>query len=190
MSARAGLISRARDAERKLTELPEARGVLPPELLAGSAGTPLEWARRFHHLFFDVVESAIDDRGVLVLPHVVVGRPSPLLREIQLWGGTCEAEDLSRMSAVEVGEQFSAASALAASISTGRELLSLMLEWSPDIGDADLQRLMTVSLMLNMSWTLAWLAPYARIGEGVVKAYRPASTLHLLAQERARGKSV
>jgi hypothetical protein len=42
---------------------------------------------------------------------------------------------------------------------------------SPCVGDADLRRSITARLLINTSELLARLAPYVRIGGGVVSAY-------------------
>lgn len=119
MPARAALMSRAHEPDRRLAELPHAREVLLPELLAGCAGAPLEWARRFHRFFFDVAELAIEARGLIVLQDVVIGRPSPVLREIQLWGATLDADDLLRMSPSDIALQVGIAPEVQALICTG-----------------------------------------------------------------------
>jgi hypothetical protein len=102
MSARTALISHAHE---HVGTLPQARDVLRPELLAGSSGTPIEWARLFHRSFFDTAHDAIEAGCLLVLPDVVIGHASPLLREIQLWAAAYEPEDLSRLSPTDVARQ-------------------------------------------------------------------------------------
>lgn len=79
MSARTALISHAPRQEQPSAELPQAQDVLRPELLAGSSGTPIEWARRFHQSFFDTAHDAIEAGCLLVLPDVVIGHANPLL---------------------------------------------------------------------------------------------------------------
>ena len=118
MSARNALVSRAHQQIGQLAGLPQARNVLLPELLAGSAGAPLEWARRFHRFFFDVADLAIQARGLLVLQDVAIGRPSPVLREIELWGATIDADDMVRMSPSDIARQVGIAPEVQAATST------------------------------------------------------------------------
>ena len=172
MPARATLMSRAYEPDRKLAELPQAREILLPELLAGCAGAPLEWARRFHRFYFDVAELAIEARGLIVLPDVVIGRPSPVLREIQLWGATIDADDLLRMSPSDIALHVGISSDVQAVICTEALLFVGAVEVAPRIDDVDLRRSVTASLVISAADMLARLAPYVRIGEGVVWAYR------------------
>ena len=182
MPARAALMSRAHEPDRRLAELPHAREVLLPELLAGCAGAPLEWARRFHRFFFDVAELAIEARGLIVLQDVVIGRPSPVLREIQLWGATLDADDLLRMSPSDIALQVGIAPEVQALICTEALLFVGAVEAAPCI-DADLRRSVTGKLLITTTVMLARLAPYVRIGEGVVRAYHPSSALDLFASD-------
>jgi hypothetical protein len=176
MPARAALTSRARQPVSQLAELPQARNLVPPELLAGSAGAPLEWARRFHRFFFDVADLAIEGQGLLVLQDVVIGRPSPVLREIQLWGATIDADDLLRMSSSDIALQVGICSDVQALICTEALLFVGAVEAAPRIDDVDLRRSVAASLVVSTTDILARLAPYVRIGEGVVWAYRPLPT--------------
>lgn len=172
MSTRAAL-SRARERERVLAGLPQARDVLRPEVLAGSSGTPLEWARRFHQSFFDVTDNALDDRCLLVLPDVVIGRAGPLLREVQLWAATHESEDLIRRSPADVARQFSSAPGMTPGICTAAALFLPSFESSPYLDDVDLRCSMSASLCLSTTVMLAGVAPYVRVGDAVVRGLPP-----------------
>ena len=152
--------------------MPEARSVFLPELLAGSAGAPLEWARSFHRFFFDVAALAIEARGLLVLQDVVIGRPTPVLREIQLWGATIDADDLLRMSSSDIARRVGIAPEVQAATCTEGVLFIRAVESAPCIDDVDLRHSITASLVISTTVMLARLAPYVRIGEGVVWAYR------------------
>ena len=183
MPVRAAMTSRAHRSDPKLAELPQAREVLPPELLAGSAGAPLEWARGFHRFFFGVAELAIEGRGLLVLQDVVIGRPTPLLREIELWGATLDEEDLLRVSASDIAREFGVGGDMKAPICMEGPLFVRALESAPHIDDVDLRRAITARLLISTTVMLARVAPYVRIGEGVVRAYRPSSMLKVLAHD-------
>jgi hypothetical protein len=174
MSVRMGLVSRAQAPNQHLAELPEARDVLLPELLAGSAGAPVEWARRFHQFFFDVAELCVEGRGLLVLEDVVIGWPSPVLREIQLWGATIEPDDLIRMSRTDIARQFGLGPDVKAGMCTEGLMFVGAVHSSPRVDDADLRKCVTARLLVNTTELLARLAPYVRIGGGVVRAYRHA----------------
>ena len=130
---------------------------------------PIELAHRFHRFFFDAADLAIRDRGVLALRDVVIGRPSPLLREIQLLASTLDPYRLLRLSAFDVARQFGLSQD--ERICTTATLFDGALDESPCIGDAYLERLMVARLLLSATATLACVAPYVQIG-GVAVVYR------------------
>ena len=175
------LLPRVLEQNRKLDALPEARGVVLPELIGGLAGAPLELARWFHR-FFDQAELVTKGRGLLVLQHVVVGRPSPLMRELQVWGSTLDASDLLRMSKDEIGHEFGLDPNQRTALCTEATLYVGARRSSPFMGDTDLERRSMVGLLISTTSTLASVAPYVRIGDGAVWAYRPSNLLSLIAR--------
>ena len=182
MPSRAPLLTRVLEPNRKPDALPEARGVVLPELIGGLAGAPLELARWFHRFFFDQAELVTKGRGLLVLQDVVVGRPSPLMREIQVWGSTLDASDLLRMSKDEIGHEFGLDPNQRTALCTEATLyVGARRSW-PFMGDTDLERRSMVGLLISTTSTLASVAPYVRIRDGVVWAYRPSNLLSLIAR--------
>ena len=138
MSARAALISHAPRRAQPSAELPQAQDVLRPELLAGSSGTPIEWARLFHQSFFDTAHDAIEAGCLLVLPDVVIGREGPLLREVQLWAAAYEPNDLTRLSSTDVARQFASVSRRHGTICTAEAAFGPAFESCPYLDDVDL----------------------------------------------------
>jgi hypothetical protein len=184
MSARTALISHAQG--RTLADLPQAREILRPELLAGSSGTPLEWARLFHRSFFDAADTAIEARCLLVLPDVVIGHAGPLLREVQLWAATYEPEALIRLSSTDIARQFGSVPGVHTTICTAEALFLPVFESCPYLDDIDLRCSMSASLCMSTTVMLASLAPYVRVRSAVVRAYRPSNVLRHLIRRRPR----
>ena len=118
-----------------------------------------------------------------MLQDVVIGRPGPVLREIQLWGATIDADDPLRMSRSDIALQVGISSDVQAVICTEGVLFIRAVESAPCIDDVDLRRSVTGKLLITTTVMLARLAPYVRIGEGVVRAYRPSSALDLFASD-------
>ena len=180
MSRRPPLSTRALEQSRTAKSRPEARDVVLPELLAGLAGAPLEYARSFHQFFFDRAELAMADDGLLVLQHVVIGRPSPRLREIQLWGAECDPIETLRLSTDEIADECGLDADVEDTICTMRLLFVGAVHSLPCLGDAELEDRTVARLLLSTTSTLASVAPYVRIGGGVVLAYQPSNELTLL----------
>ena len=107
-----------------------------------------------------------------MLQDVVIGRPGPVLREIQLWGATLDPDDVLGMSPADIALQIGIAPDVQAVMCTEGVLFIRAVESAPCIDDVDLRRSITASLVISTTVMLARLAPYVRIGEGVVWAYR------------------
>ena len=54
------------------------------------------------------------------------------------------------------------------------------IDATPCLGTAQLEREMIARLLISTTSTLATVAPYVRIGDGVVWPYRPSNTLTFL----------
>jgi hypothetical protein len=186
MSARSDWVVRALEPTGRFAELPQARDIISVELLAGSSGVPLEWARRFHRDYFDFVEIAVELRNLVALDGVVISRPNPCALEFQRWAHTWGEQDRLDMSPVDIARHFTDDPAFAATIVTADDLRELLLDEAPFIDDGDLRRLMTTALLVDTSVMLARLAPHVRVGNGMVLAYRRCSLLDLLIQDRRR----
>ena len=182
MSKRTAPAALAQEQEPRCLALPQARDVLRPELLAGASGAPLEWARRFHQSFFDEVHNAITDRCVLVLPDVVIGRPDPFVREIQRWGGAVEPWNLTRLTSAHVARELTRVPGIERTIRTAHDVFLPAFEASPHLGDVELRRSMSAAMCMTTSHMLDRVAPYVRVDDASVVAYRPSSVLRSLAR--------
>ena len=151
-----------------------------PELVAGLAGSPLDYARWFHHFFFDHAASAVAGQACLVLQDVVIGRPTPLLREIQLWGSAFDSTEIIRMSPDDIAQEFGIDPHGPHAIGTEAALFVEAYRSSSCLGDPELERRTIVRLLISTTSTLGSVAPYVRIGDGVIWSYRPSNMLTLL----------
>jgi len=177
MSRREPLFTRAPRRSRIPDNLREARDVVLPELVGGLAGAPLPFARRFHQFFFEHAELAVARNGLLVLQDVVIGRLGPLLREIQLWGSAVDPTEMLRMSTEEIAHEFGLDLDTREGICTESLMFVGALRSSPCMGDEGLERRTIARLLISTTRTLAGVAPYVRVGHGVVWAYRPSNVL-------------
>jgi hypothetical protein len=179
MSRRTSSLTRAPAQQWEPDSLPDARNVILPELIGGLSGAPLKFARWFHRFIFEQAESAVKDECCLVLQHVVIGQPGPRLREIQLWGSEVDPVELARVSSEQLAAEFGLGSDQGELICT-RTLASGGFQSAPSLGDRELEVRTLVRLMISTTSTLACIAPYVRVGDGVVWPYRPSNMLTLL----------
>ena len=188
MSSRTALTARAREHESTCRAMPHAREVLRPELLAGVSGVPLEWARRFHRRFFDEVDDSITKRCLLVLPDVVIARPDPLLQAVRRWGAAREPWDLTRLSTTDVARELTSVPGIERRIRTARDVFVPAFNSCPHLDDIELRCSMSAALCMGTTQLLRSLAPYVRVGDGLVVAYRPSSVFGELARSRGGGQ--
>ena len=180
MSRRPSVLPRGSEQERSTRALPQARDVVLPELVGGLAGAPLQYARSFHQFFFDHAERTVADRGLLVLQHIVIGHACPLLREVQLWGSAVDPVEMIGLTSDEIADEFGLDAEIENTICTERPLFVGAVDAAPCLGDAELERDTIARLLISTTASLATVAPYVRIGDGVVWPYRPSNTLTLL----------
>ena len=184
MSRRAPVLAHALEQHSNPDWLPAARDVVLPELIGGLSGAPLAIARWFHHFLFEYAELAVAGDGWIVLQDVVIGRPSPLLREIQLWGSTVDRLEMLRMTPDDIADVFGLDPVEQRAVCTERLLWAGAFHWMPCMGDDDLERRIIANLLVSATSTLATVAPYVRIGDGVVWAYRASNMLTLVGRTR------
>jgi hypothetical protein len=138
----------------------------------------------FHRSFFDTAHDAIEAGCLLVLPDVVIGHASPLLREVQLWAGTYEPEELTRLSSTDVTRQFASVPGRHGTICTAAAAFVPAFESCPYLDDFELRCKMVASLCITTTVMLASLAPHVRVGDAVVRAYRTPNVLRDLVRRR------
>ena len=101
----------------------------------------------------------------------------PTLREVQLWAAACEPSDLTRLSSTDVARQFASVPGRHGTICTAEAAFVPAFESCPYLDDVDLGSSMAASLCISTTLMLARLAPYVRVGDAVIRAYRPSNVL-------------
>lgn len=109
-----------------------------------------------------------------------IGRPIPLLREVQLWGSAFDSTEIVRMSEDDIAEELGIDPHGPQPIRTEAALFAEAYRSSPCLGDPELECRTIVRLLISTTSTLGSVAPHVRIGGGVVWSYRPSNMLTLL----------
>lgn len=167
-----------------------AHVVITPELLAATARTPLDLARRFHRTWFSALMLATDDELVLVLDDVAIGTPDPLvlevahmlrtLREAEL-DGNLDGDLHDEMGAwvepghdpptvpervVDVMQQYQEAHRLLSGTHLDRLVQRILCPAAAELLDL-------VHLCVQAERLLADVADFVRLGDGMIVDARP-----------------
>lgn len=156
--------------------LPQAQSLVSPELLAGCSGAPIELARHFLDGFFGCVADVVSRGRVVVLEEVALGADDPLLREVVAavdladrdeapWWYDADGDDVDLWRLGPVRPWCVTVDDL-----HYRDLL-------PPFDDIAFAAATFVALLVTFDRLLADIAPYARVGDAVIRRLGPHHTV-------------